>query len=330
MLKNMKFKFKKALVTGGAGFIGSHLVDALVEANCHVTVLDNLSTGHLSNLRHVENRITFYNGDIRNQDLLITASKGCDIIFHQAAVVSVPQTVENPLESAMVNDMGTLFVLETARKNGVNRVVLASSCAVYGDDPNVPKNETMYPKPKSPYAVQKLTGEFHARLYFELYGLETVSLRYFNVFGPRQDPSSSYSGVISIFMTKASEKETPVIYGDGNQFRDFIFVKDVVRANLFAAQGGKAKGKIFNIGTGRYIRINELWEKIAHLAGNKMNPEYEPARPGDIRESVANIDRAKRLLEFEPDYAFEDGLKETFEYYLTANEQLKLNTDDAD
>jgi len=319
----MKSTFKRALVTGGAGFIGSHLVDALVAGGCHVTVLDNLSTGHLFNLSHVQHRITFYEGDIRDQDMLMTASKDCDVIFHQAAVVSVPQTVDNPVDSAMVNDMGTLFVLEAAKKTRVKRVVLASSCAVYGDDPEIPKHEEMKPKAQSPYAVQKLAGECYARLYFDLYGLETVSLRYFNVYGPRQDPSSPYSGVISIFMTKASAKKMPVIYGDGNQSRDFIFVKDVVKANLLAANGNKAQGKIFNIGTGRCIRINELWEKIGHLAGNRMNPEYLSGRPGDIRESVANIDQARKVLGFEPEYSFEDGLKETFEYYLTANEHIE-------
>ena len=316
----MKLKFNKALVTGGAGFIGSHLVDALVAMDCDVTVLDNLSTGHLSNLRHIENRITLYKGDIRNQEILIKASKDCDIIFHQAAVVSVPQTVDHPLDSAMVNDMGTLYVLEAARKNNVKRVVLASSCAVYGDDPDLPKFENMNPKPQSPYAIQKLTGEFYARLYFELYNLETVCMRYFNVYGPRQDPSSPYSGVISIFMTKASDRNSPVIYGDGNQYRDFIFVRDVVKANLLAANGNEAKGKTFNIGTGRYIRVNELWEKISRLVDHNIEPKYEPARPGDIRESVANIDQAKKALGFEPDYSFEKGLKETFEYYLTTNE----------
>jgi len=312
---------KKVLVTGGAGFIGSHLVDALVLAKCDVTVLDNLSTGHFVNLKHIENRITFYEGDIRDKEVLIKTSKDCDIIFHQAAVVSVPETVDNPLDSAMVNDMGTLYVFEAARKNSVKRVVLASSCAIYGDDLNLPKRENMNPKPQSPYAVQKLIGEFYARLYFELYGLETVCLRYFNVYGPRQDPSSPYSGVISIFMTKASDKNTPVIYGDGNQYRDFIFVMDVVKANLLAANESKAKGKIFNIGTGRHISVNELWEKISQLAGNSAKPKYEPVRAGDVRESVANIDQAKKILGFEPEYSFEKGLKKTFEYYLTKNER---------
>jgi nucleoside-diphosphate-sugar epimerase len=316
----MDLKFKKVLVTGGAGFIGSHLVDALVAADCDVTVFDNLSTGHLSNLKYSENRITFYKADIRDQDILVKASKDCDIIFHQAAVVSVSQTVENPVDSAMVNDMGTLFVLEAARKNRIRRVILASSCAVYGDEPELPKHEDMRLKPQSPYAVQKFSGECYARLYFDLYGVETVSLRYFNVYGPRQDPSSPYSGVISIFMTKASTKKAPVIFGDGNQFRDFIFVKDVVKANLLAANRNKAQGKIFNIGTGKNIRINELWQMIRQLTGNLIEPRYEPARAGDIRESVASIDLAQKDLGFEPEYSFERGLEETFEYYSTANE----------
>ena len=323
----MKLKFNKVLVTGGAGFIGSHLVDALVAEKCDVTVLDNLSTGHLSNLRHIENRITFYEGDIQDQGILIKASKGCEFIFHQAAMASVPQTVENPVGSAMVNDIGTLFVLEAAKKNNVKRVVLASTCAIYGDDPRLPKRENMNPKPQSPYAVQKLTGEWYARLYFDLYGIETVSLRYFNVYGPRQNPSSPYSGVISIFMTKASGKKIPVIYGNGNQYRDFIFVKDVVKANLLAVNGNKAMGKIFNIGTGRYIRINELWKMICKLTENKIEPKYEPSRPGDVLESVANIDHARKDLGFEPEYSFENGLKETFEYYLTKNRTSKSDTD---
>jgi nucleoside-diphosphate-sugar epimerase len=316
----MDLKFKKVLVTGGAGFIGSHLVDALVAADCDVTVFDNLSTGHLSNLKYSENRITFYKADIRDQDILVKASKDCDIIFHQAAVVSVSQTVENPVDSAMVNDMGTLFVLEAARKNRIRRVILASSCAVYGDEPELPKHEDMRLKPQSPYAVQKFSGECYARLYFDLYGVETVSLRYFNVYGPRQDPSSPYSGVISIFMTRASTKKAPVIFGDGNQFRDFIFVKDVVKANLLGANRNKAQGKIFNIGTGKNIRINELWQMIRQLTGNLIEPRYEPARAGDIRESVASIDLAQKDLGFEPEYSFERGLEETFEYYSTANE----------
>jgi len=317
----MKLNFNKVLVTGGAGFIGSHLVDTLLSEDCEVTVIDNLSSGRLSNLDQVKHRITFYQDDIRNQDLLTKAARGCDIIFHQAALVSVPGSVDHPIESAMVNEMGTLFVLEAARKNNVKRVVLASSCAVYGDDPTIPKHEDMNPKPQSPYAVQKLTGEHYARLYLELYGLETVCLRYFNVYGPRQDPSSPYSGVISIFMIKASEKTPPVIYGDGNQYRDFIFIKDVVKSNLLAANTVEANGKIFNVGTGRYIRINRLWDMISQMARLNIEPRYEASRPGDILESLADVNRAKKLLEFEPGYSFEKGLKITFEWYLDKQDQ---------
>ena len=311
----MSLRFTKALVTGGAGFIGSHLVDGLLSEGCQVTVIDDLSTGSLANLEHVKERITFYQEDIRNQEILIKAAVDCDIIFHLAAVVSVPQTVDNPIDSAMVNEMGTLFVLEAARQNKVKRVVLSSSCAVYGDDPAIPKHENMNLKPQSPYAVQKLSNEFYARLYFELYELETVCLRYFNVYGPGQDPSSPYSGVISIFMTKAVSNSTPVIYGDGNQYRDFIFVADVVRANLLAAGTDEAGGKIFNIGTGDFVRINELWEMISRQADCKIKPEYKPSRPGDILESVANIDSATKILGFEPEYSFEQGLEITFNYY---------------
>lgn len=311
--------FSKALVTGGAGFIGSHLVDALVSQGCEVTVIDDLSTGHYMNLEQVKDRISFYENDIRNQEILHKAVRDCDIIFHLAAVVSVPLTVKNPIDSAMVNDLGTLFILDAARKYHVKKVVFASSCAVYGDDPAVPKNENMNTDPKSPYAVQKLTGELYTRLYFDLYDLETVCLRYFNVYGPRQDPSSPYSGVISIFMTKASSNLAPIIYGDGKQYRDFVFVKDVVKANLLAANADKVSGKTFNIGTGKHIRINRLWEMINQLTGQNIEPEYAPPRPGDIVESVADIERAKKELGFEPSHSFENGLKETFDWYMNKN-----------
>jgi len=315
----MAFKFNKALVTGGAGFIGSHLVDGLLAEGCQVTVIDDLSTGSLANLEQVKKRITFYQEDIRNQELLIQAAGDCDIIFHLAAMVSVPQTVDNPIDSAMINEIGSLFVLEAARQNNVKRVVFSSSCAVYGDDPEVPKHENMNLKPQSPYAVQKLSSEFYARLYLDLYGLETVCLRYFNVYGPRQDPSSPYSGVISIFMTKAASQSPPVIYGNGNQYRDFIFVKDVIRANLLAANTDEARGKILNIGTGGFVRVTQLWEQISRLTGFEIEPEYKPPRAGDILESVADIGFAKKVLGFEPEYSFEKGLEITFNYYLTTN-----------
>jgi len=311
----MNIKNKKALVTGGAGFIGSHIVDALLSNGCQVIVLDDLSTGQLSNLKHIKDKISFHKGDIRDREALDTAVKDCEIIFHQAAVVSVPQTVEDPVGSSMVNEIGTLSVLESARKHNAKRVVLASSCAIYGDDSQLPKVEDMLPKPLSPYAVQKLTGEYYARLYDDLYGLETVCLRYFNVYGPRQDPTSPYSGVISIFMSKAVSNEVPIIYGSGNQYRDFVFVEDVVKANLLAASVDKASGKIFNIGTGKYLTIDRLWEMTCDLCRLNIQPEYKPPRPGDIVESVANIDRAKTVLGFNPEYSFEKGLEITLNWY---------------
>jgi len=312
---HMNKKLKRVLVTGGAGFIGSHLVDALLEDGCEVAVVDNLSTGKRANLAHVKDRITFCEGDIRDLDTMKKMAQGCSAIFHQAAVVSVPQTVDDPVRSSDINDMGTLVVLEAARLQGVKRVVLASSCAVYGDDPEIPKHEEMVLKPQSPYAVQKLTNELHARLYADLYGLNTVCLRYFNVFGPRQDPSSPYSGVISIFMTRAVEKIPPIIYGDGHQYRDFVFVKDVVQANMLAATTEGTGGEVFNIGTGQFVRVNQLWETISRMAGVDVPPVLEDRRAGDIIESVADIRKAGTLLGFGPAYEFETGLRKTFEWY---------------
>ncbi len=311
----MNLPFKKVLVTGGAGFIGSHLVEVLISHGCDVAVLDNLSSGSLANLRSVKDRITFHKGDIRDHTLLTNISKGCEIIFHLAAEVSVPRTVEDPLGTAMINEMGTLFVFESARKNRLKRVVFSSSCAVYGEGVIGSKLESMTPEPLSPYAVQKLTGEFYARLYNDLYGLETVCLRYFNVYGPRQDPSSPYSGVIAIFMIKAILEQQPVIYGDGNQYRDFIFVNDVVKSNLLAASRDKAAGEVFNIGSGSCIRINQLWDIICQQSGRKIEPEYEPPRAGDIFKSIADISHAKSQLGFEPDCSFEKGIRITLDWY---------------
>ena len=312
----MKLSFKKALVTGGAGFIGSHLVEVLVSGKCKVTVVDNLSSGNLSNIEPLKDRITFYRGDIRQMDVLKKAARDCDVIFHLAAMVSVPQTVDNPVESAEINDIGTLNVFEAARSQNVRRIVFSSSCAVYGDDPELPKTEDMNPKPTSPYAVQKLSAEHYARIYDELYGLESVCLRYFNVFGPRQDPSSPYSGVISIFMTRAVSGEPPVIYGDGRQSRDFVYVRDVVNANLLAAAMNQPGGSIFNVGTGNQVSINQLWELIAALGGqHQLRPKYESARAGDIQHSFAGMEFTKSMLKFNPEYSLAQGLKMTFEWY---------------
>lgn len=315
MVLSPELNFNRALITGGAGFIGSHIAEALVAAGCEVRVIDNLASGYLENLAHLGDRVAFIKGDIRDADLLARTASGCDVIFHEAAVVSVTRTVEAPVETAAVNDMGTLQVLDTARRTGVRRVVLASSSAVYGDDPAMPKREAMRPKPMSPYAVQKLTGEYYARLYHELYGLETVCLRYFNVYGPRQDPSSPYSGVISIFMTRAFSGEPPVVYGDGEQCRDFVFVKDVVQANLLAGSLPNISGEVFNVGTGRAMTVNGLWRSIAQRAGIGVAPVSAPPRAGDIRESLSSIDRAQAVLGFQPAYDFERGIASTMAWY---------------
>jgi UDP-glucose 4-epimerase len=311
----MKLPFKSALVTGGAGFIGSHLVEALISAGCRVAVLDNLSTGNLENLKHLTGKFSLFQDDIRNQKALYAAAEGCQVIFHLAAVVSVPQTIENPIESAAINEMGSLSVFEAAREKKVQRVVFSSSCAVYGDDPRLPKLENMAPNPLSPYAVQKLAAEYYAQMFYDLYGLETAVLRYFNVYGPRQDPSSPYSGVISIFMTKALLNESAVIYGDGNQSRDFIYVQDVVQANLLAATARDVGGQVINIGSGQSVRVNDLWQAICTLSGRNREPQYDRKRPGDIVASLADVGRAKELLDFECETSFKAGLKSTFEWY---------------
>jgi nucleoside-diphosphate-sugar epimerase len=306
---------KKCLVTGGAGFIGSHLVEHLVGASVQVQVLDNLSSGVLQNLELFRKHIHFKQGDVRDLTTLQEMMSGVEVVFHQAALVSVPQSIEDPVETAMVNDFGTLNVLEAARQSGVRRIVFASSCAVYGDLPQIPKREDMDTKLLSPYAASKLHGENYAHLYADIYGLETVCLRYFNVYGPRQDPSSPYSGVISIFMDKATRSERVIIYGDGEQCRDFIYVDDVVRANLLAAQGKDISGVTINVGTGTSVTVNSLWKNIAELAGVKGEPERANSRRGDIRQSVAEISRAQELLGFEPCYSLEEGLKLTWEWY---------------
>lgn len=306
--------FQSALVTGGAGFIGSHLVEALVAGGCRVTVLDDLSSGRESNLDPVAGRIKFIRGSICDPGSLAAAA-GCEVVFHLAAVVSVPQTVEDPLGSAAVNETGSLKVLEAARGARARRVIFASSSAVYGDDPFLPKREEMPPRPLTPYAVQKLTIEYYLHVYQLLYGMETVGLRFFNVFGPRQDPSSPYSGVISIFMNRALRGKPPVIYGDGRQTRDFVFVGDVVQALLLAAASPAANGRIFNVGTARSVTINELWQAIAALSGCNANPVFQPPRRGDILHSVSAIDSARAAFGFTPRVSLEKGLESTLDWY---------------
>ena len=308
-------KIRHALVTGGAGFIGSHLVDALVAGGSRVTILDNLSTGHLCNIEHHGEKVEFVEGDIRNAGILDKIIKGCDVVFHQAALVSVTQSVHDPSKSCEINELGTVRVLDAARRNGVRRVVMASSSAVYGDDPQTPKREDMRPSPLSPYAVQKLTGEYYASAFGGLYGLEVVCLRYFNVFGPRQDPSSPYSGVISIFMTKAATNTAPTIYGDGSQSRDFVHVSDVVAANLLAATHDMAAGRVFNVGIGLSITILALWRLIGELSGVDLDPVFAPPRSGDIHESLSDIGEIKKTLGYSPKLDLRQGLIDTLAWY---------------
>jgi UDP-glucose 4-epimerase len=319
----MLIPFKTALVTGGAGFIGSHLVEALLAGGCRVTVLDDLSSGNERNLPASAGGLRFIRGDIRDRRAVADAVADCEAVFHLAAVVSVPKTTQDPVGSADVNETGSLNVLDAARRAGARRLVFASSSAVYGDDLRLPKREDMAPKPLTPYAVQKLAVEYHARVYSGLYGLPSVSLRFFNVFGPRQDPSSPYSGVISIFMTQALTAGVPVIYGDGRQSRDFVFVGDVVQALIRAANSQGGSGKVFNVGTGRSVTISALWEVVAALSASSAKPVHAPARPGDVPHSVAAIDAARTDLGFVPQVSFEKGLELTIAWYRSTNLSFK-------
>jgi nucleoside-diphosphate-sugar epimerase len=298
----------RVLVTGGAGFIGSHIAERLIQDQNEVRIIDNLSSGRRENLAGFLGRVTFVQGDIRDRGLLEKVSEGCQLIFHEAAVVSVPYSVEHPQETHDTNIQGTLNVLLAARKNQVNRVVFASSAAIYGEDPTLPKKETMRPSPISPYGVEKITGEHYLSVFHKLYGVEAVSLRYFNVFGPRQDPSSPYSGVISIFVDRALTRRSPTIYGDGNQSRDFVYVSNVVQANLLAATVPAAAGGCFNIGCGEKTTLNDLLRILSKLSGQTVEPRHEPVRQGDIRESWADIGNARLTLGYAPTVSVEEGL----------------------
>ncbi|MBE7554836.1 MAG: SDR family oxidoreductase [Anaerolineales bacterium] len=297
------------LVTGGAGFIGSHLVEALLAQGQQVRVLDNLSTGRQANLAGVMDQIEFIEGTIEDQTTVARAVAGVEVIFHLAAIVSVPQSMAEPAQTELINTLGTLNLLEAGRTAGVRRLVLSSTCAIYGDDPTLPKTETMRPQPKSPYAVSKLAAEHYCQIFWEAFGLETVVLRYFNVFGPRQDPSSPYSGVISIFVNKLSQGAVPTIFGDGRQTRDFVFVEDVVRANLLAATVPQAVGSTLNIGTGYPISIRQLFEALRQIFACEVAPTYGPARSGDILHSYADPSQAKAILGWKPQVTLETGLK---------------------
>ena len=300
------------LVTGGAGFIGSHISDRLLADGHRVRILDNFSTGKHENIPASAD-VKVIEGDVGDYDTVRAAMEQVDIVFHEAAIASVPETVGNPLSSERVNYRGTLNILEAARHAGVKRVMFACSAAVYGDLPELPKQESMPVKPLSPYAVDKLASEQACQMYTHLYGLETVSLRYFNVFGPRQDPSSPYSGVISIFSDHLGQGKQPTIYGDGEQTRDFVYVSDVVEANIKAATSPAAAGKSINIATGGKLSINDLLKTICNIKDQPFEPQYQQGRQGDIKHSRADISAAREYLDWEPVVAFEDGLRKLLE-----------------
>jgi len=305
------------LVTGGAGFIGSHITGRLLADGHRVRILDNFSTGKRENIPASAD-VEVVEGDVGDTDTVRQCMDGVDIVFHEAAIASVPETVGNPLASERTNYRGTVNVLEAARQATARRVVFACSAAVYGDLPELPKQETMPVKPLSPYAIDKLASEYACRVYHSLYGLETVALRYFNVFGPRQDPSSPYSGVISIFSDCTRQGKQPDIYGDGGQTRDFIYVSDVVEANMRAASAQAAPGKAYNIATGSTVTINELLQTLCRLQGRTFDPAYKPVREGDIRHSSADIGLAGKDLDWRPSVAFADGLKMLLDSVQTA------------
>jgi len=306
---------RQALVTGGAGFIGGHLVARLVADGWNVRVLDDFSTGNVENLAGVRDRVELMRGDVREPADVARAVAGVEVVFHEAAVPSVPRSVSDPWLTHSVNVDGTVRVLEAARHAGVRRVVYAASSSAYGDTEELPKVETMTPHTLSPYALQKHCGEVYCRLYTDLYGLETVALRYFNVFGPRQDPESEYAAVIPRFACAALAGEPCHIYGDGEQTRDFTFVADTVQANLLAADAPEASGAMMNVATGRQISLNALWNSICEIVGIELEPIYEPGRAGDVRDSLADLGRARKLLGFEPAVDLAEGLRRTVESF---------------
>ena len=297
------------LVTGGAGFIGSHLVRALVAQGRPVRVLDNLSTGRRENLNGLD--VEFIEGDLRDDDALAVALRGVEAVSHHAAMISVPRSVDDPLGSHAINVEGAVRLLDLARRFGVQRFVFASSAAIYGDEPTLPKTENMPPLPQSPYALHKLVGEQYLRLFHRLYGMDTVSLRYFNVYGPRQDPASPYAAVIPLFASALRENRRPTVFGDGQQTRDFVYVDDVVRANLAALTVADPAGRVVNIASGKQSNLLDLLAALAPNFKRKLKPVFADARPGDVRHSVASIDAARELLGFAPTVGLEEGLAAT-------------------
>jgi nucleoside-diphosphate-sugar epimerase len=305
----------KVLVTGGAGFIGSHLAQALVGAGHRVRVLDNLYSGRRENLKAVKDDVEILRGDCADPSAARRAVDGVEAVFHEAAVPSVARSVHEPALSHRANATATLQMLVAARDAGVRRFVYAGSSSVYGDSPGLPKRETMTPRPLSPYAVGKLMGEHYLRVFASLYGMETLTLRYFNVFGPRQDPGSPYSGVISLFVTNLLAGRTPLIYGDGRQSRDFTYVANVVAGNLKALTARSVQGEAVNVATGRRTTLVQLLRKLARLTGGPAKAQHKAARPGDVRHSLADVRLAGRLLGYRPQIDLDEGLAQTVEWY---------------
>ncbi len=304
------------LITGGAGFIGSNIARALLEKGEKVRILDNLSTGNIENIRPFLDKIEFTQGDMTDMQTAQKVVAGVDFVLHHGAVASVPRSVDNPIETNKANIEGTLTMLVASRDAGVKRFVYAASSAVYGDSPIMPKEESMPTVPKSPYAIQKLTSEQYCQSFFKLYGLETVCLRYFNVFGPNQDPTSLYSAVIPIFIKKIMAGETPTIYGSGEISRDFTYIENNINANILACHAPKeCAGEVINIASGVEISLDQLVKKINNVLGVQIKPVYEKMRRGDVTHSLADISKAKRLLGYDVTVSFDEGLKKTIEYY---------------
>jgi len=305
------------LVTGGAGFIGSNTVDELVRRGHGVTVLDDLSAGKEANLEEVRQQITFIRGSITDREAVEKACRGADYVLHLAARTSVPRSVKQPLETNQINVDGTLNVLVAARDAGVRRVVFASSSSIYGDTPTLPKHEGMPPAPISPYGVTKLVGELYGRVFHRTYGLDFVALRYFNVFGPRQDPGSPYAGVLSLFIAAMRNGGEPNVFGDGEQSRDFTFVQNVVTANLQALETPGIGGRAFNLGTGGRYTLNYTLQLLEGFAGRQAKAKHGPPREGDIRDSQADISLAAQSFGYKPQVGFEDGLRKTWDWYTS-------------
>ena len=308
-----------AMVTGGAGFVGSHIAAGLLAAGARVRILDDLSTGHRENIDEIGGDIDFINGSVADEQLLAKALENVELIFHEAAIPSVPRSVEAPRQTHVASVDGTFSLLLAARDAGVKRVVYAASSSAYGDQPTLPKSEQMAPDPLSPYAVAKLVGEYYGKVFTRVYGLETVSLRYFNVFGPRQDPGSQYSGVVSRFISCLTTNERPVIFGDGEQSRDFTYIDNVVAANLSAASAANAPGKVINVANGKRVTLNELLDELKQLTGKTdVTAEYRDPRVGDVKHSLADISMAREILGYESKVDLREGLQRTLDWWKTS------------